>query len=626
MTTPQLRVVRRSRAPLTASITAAVAQVTDTAKIFGTSTGQRVTWQDEAWRFTKVIGELGYFVRWRSNACAQVRLIASEVDADTGIPTGSIDPDDADGQLVVELVKQIAGGPLGQKRLIKRAAACLTVPGELWICILQRPDGERWYAVSKREIRQSDKYVELPTGGRGPTVAIQLPDGQTHDYSPTEDAMFRVWNESFDDATEPDSPVRAVLDPLAEIERATKKIRNADRSRLLNNGLLMVPSEASLPDTMDTATNPATRRVAASLQRMLVQAAEVSDRDESSMAAVLPIVGAAPGEHLGKIAHIEFSKEATKTAVEIRTDAISRLAMGLDMTPERLLGMGSNSNHWSAYLLADDDVKNHVNPVMEVLCQAIYDATMVQILTANGIDPNRYTLWFDSSRLTADPDLTDEAKDAYAKRAITARALVTHLGLPEDALYDWTTVEGLAEWARDRISEDPNLIGTLAAMVPELDGYDFSPPPNPFDQQDEPQDQTDQPDEQPGQQEPDTENDQPTEPAYSAIEDLFVNRALELAAKRRIHTNDRQTHARLRHVPIHERNRHLPPATPQQAATLIKGWDNILTSDYAQAQGLNADRIRTAVHQRATAELTGRNTNAHTMNATNDGTNRGVSR
>jgi hypothetical protein len=592
-------------------MTAAAVPVTDTSRIFTATLGQRLTWQDEAWRFTKVIGELGYFVRWRANACAQVRLVASEIDPDTGFPTGGIDPNNAEGQRVVALVRQIAGGPLGQKRLIKRAAACLTVAGELYMCILQRPEGERWYAVSKKEIRQSDKYVDMPGGGRGPSVAIQLPDGEFHDYDPNTDAMFRVWNEAFDNAADADSPVRACLEPLGEIERATKKIRNADRSRLINNGLLMVPSEASLPESSDTGGQP--RRVAASLQRMLLQAAEVSDRDENSMASVLPIVGAAPGEHLGKIAHIEFSKDTTKTAVDIRTDAISRLAMGLDMTPERLLGMGSNSNHWSAYLLADEDVKNHISPVMEVLCQAVFDATITQILTAEGIDATQYTLWYDASRLTADPDLTDKAKDAYAAHTITSTALVEHLGLPQDSLYDWSTDEGLAAWARDRISEDPNRLTLLAQLVPELADREFSQPtPEPDPAADEylyAEDEL-----QPGTAEPDTEDADPTEPTYSAVEDLFVNRALELAAKRRIHTNDRQGHARLRHVPPHERNRHLPPTTPAEAATLIKGWDNILTSEYAAQQGLNADRLRAAVRNRVTAELTAAPVNGHALN------------
>ena len=72
MTATNLRVVRRPRTPLVAALTAASAPVTDPTKIFTNTTGRRNAWQDDAWRYTKCIPELGYFVRWRSNACAQV--------------------------------------------------------------------------------------------------------------------------------------------------------------------------------------------------------------------------------------------------------------------------------------------------------------------------------------------------------------------------------------------------------------------------------------------------------------------------------------------------------------------------------------------------------------------------
>lgn len=588
--------------------------------------GRPQAWQDEAWRFTRSVGELGYFVRWRSNACAQVRLVASEIDPNTGLPTGSVDPDSAEGQKFVELVKKIAGGPLGQKRLIKRAAACLTVPGELWICILQRPDGERWYAVAKKEITQSQKQVTLPDGKRGATVAIGLPDGTKHDFDPDADAMFRVWNEDLEDATRATSPIESCLDPLGEIERATKKIRNADRSRLLNNGLLMVPSEASLPDPQSPTgegqpTSPAgTRRVAASLQRMIVQAAEASDRDENALVSVLPIVAAAPGEHLGKVVHIEFSKEATKTSVEIRNDGIARVATAIDMSPERLLGMGSNSNHWSAYLLADEDVKLHVNPVMEVLVQAIYESTLCNLLEAEGIDTAKYTLWFDASHLTKDPDLTDEAKDTYGHGIMRSQSFVQTMGLPDDSLYDLTSDEGWAEWARDRVSDDPARLPMLAQLIPELADKDFgaTQPTDPDDDVDEQDDDLadEQPPIDPGTEEPDTEANDPTEPTYtvSAVEELMCNRALDLAAKRRIDTSNRALHARLRHVPAHERNRHLPPVTPDEVSRLVQGWDSILTPDYATAHGLNAGQLRTAVLARVTAELTADGSNAHVTN------------
>lgn len=608
--------------------------------MFTSSVGRSAEWQNDAWRFTRCIGELGYFVRWRSNACAGVRLVASEVDPDTGLPTGSVDPEDPEAQQFVELVKQIAGGPLGQKRMIKRAAACLTVPGELWICILQRPDGEQWYAVSKKQITTSTKP--------GCDTAIKLPDGEVHDFVKGTDAMFRVWNEDDEDPCLATSPVRACLDPLGEIERQTRKIKNADNSRMLNAGMLMVPAEASLPDTQapKAADQPGTttptpaqqRRVAGSLQRMIVQAAEHSNRDENSMAALVPIVVAAPGEHIGKVAHIEFSKEASKTAVEIRDNAIGRVAMGLDMTKERLLGLGENSNHWSAYLLADEDVKLHVAPVMEVLCQAIYTCTLSNMLKKLGIDTTKYTLWFDTSQLTKDPDLTDEAKDAYGHGVTKSAAYVKTLGLPADDMYDLTTEDGRAEWAWDRVSEDPNLLPLLGQMIPDLSGYDFSsqaqPDPQYGDygnevdtaQTDNPntdETSTDQTGYQTGVdvQEPATETNDPTTPTYSAetvalaVEDLLTNRALELAAKRRIPTSDRALHAKLRHVPTHERNRHLPAATPAEVQHLIRGWDDILTPEFAAARGLNYNRLHAAVSARVIAELTGGQVNAHATNA-----------
>lgn len=618
--------MRRRRAPLTASLTAAVAPVTDPSKVFPTAgINSSGGWQQEAWRFTRTVGELGFYVRWRSNACAQVRLVASEIDEETGIPTGSVDPENTEGQQFVELVKQIAGGPLGQKALIKRSAAQLTVPGELHICILQRPEGERWYAVGNGEFKRSEKFVKLPDGTRGQSVTITLPDGTKHDYDPSQDAMFRVWNESFEDATKPDSPVRACLDSLAEIERATKKIRNADQSRLLNNGLLMVPSEASLPDTRDNgdpeAPSPTkNRRVAATLQKLIIQAAQESLRDEKSLAAHVPIVAAAPGEHLGKVVHIEFSKEATKVAVDIRNDAIARLAMGLDMSPERLMGMGG-SNHWSSYQIADEDVKMHIAPVMEVLCQAIYQASLTKLVEAAGLDPAKYTLWYDTSQLTKDPDLTDEAKDAYGTGTIKSKSLIEKLGLPEDALYDWSDDDDLAQWARDRVSGDPTLLPMLGQLIPELAEYEFEAAAQPVDPYADPNAATDSqgnpitdptatqstaPTEPPA-----TENANPTTPTYTLLEQMYADRALELAAKRRVTTSDRQLHSRLRNVPAYRRNQYLPAVTESEVDKLIAGWDDTLTPQFAAKAGVPIDALRDAVRRRVEAELTA---NAHTLN------------
>lgn len=623
---PGLRVVRRRKGTaLVASVapralTAASAPVTDPTHVFKAGAGgRRNNWQNECWQLYRQVGEFGYYVRWRANSCSRVRLVASELDPDTGRPTGSIDPDNKEGLRVADIVRNIAGGPLGQAQLLKRAAEVLSVPGELWIAILIQPDGgwldgsdlaERWYVVTRKEIEQST---------RNNSVLIKLPDGSKHEFTKGKDSLIRVWNHDAEDAAEADSPARACLDSLREIVRTTKKIANADNSRLLNNGILFVPSEASLPDPQapgaagqpGAAAPSQPRKVAASLQQMIVQVGQEAAKNESSMAALVPIVAAAPGEHLSKINHIELGKDVTKVAIETRNDAIARLAMGLDMSPERLLGLGSNSNHWSAYLLSDEDVQLHVKPVLETLCQAIYDSALRNVLARNNIDPNKYTLWYDAGDLTADPDLTDEVKDAHEKGAASSATLNRIYGLPEDAGYDLTTIEGYQQLARDKLAKaEPAVAAQLLRewmplLDPSVQAIDFPeaapalPPGQGYDG-DEPGDTS---------EEPVTEGDEARGDgqhahlggAELAVVDLLVGRALDLAGKRR---RTRADMDRLRHVPTHQTHRFMGPVPDSEVARLIKGWDDVFNDEFAARHGVDPERVRAAVKRRAHRELT----------------------
>lgn len=600
------------------ALTAASTPVTDPAQIFKAgSLGRRKNWQAEAWELYRSVGELRYYVGWRANSCSRVRFVASEIDPDTGEPTGGVAEDNREGQRVVEIVRKIAGGRLGQAQLTRRAAESLTVPGELWIAILMRSEGTgehqnqvaKWYAVTRREIEQ---------GPRSNSVTIKLPDGNKHVFDQSKgDGMFRVWNPDAEDASQPDSPVQACLDSLREIVRTTRKIKNADNSRLLNNGLLFVPSEATLPDPQSpvSADKPGNaplpqpaRRVAASLQRMIVDVAETASKDEDSMAALVPIVAAAPGDHLAKINHLEFGKDLSETALNTREKAIARLATGLDMSRERLLGL-STGNHWSAWAIDDQDVQVHIKPVMETICHAIYESVLRGMLVDDGIDPDKYILWYDASALTSDPDLTDEAKDAFDKGTVTGEYLVRTYGLPDDAMYDFNSLEGWQQWAQDRVSQDPTLLRELLPLLDKsVQGIEFPAPVAAL-----PPGQGETEDDESGagqQQEPDTEDADGDMQASAranvelAVVDLLVGRALELAGKRRVRTNDRQQHARLKGIPTHEYHRYMGPVPDTEVSRLIKGWDSIVSEPALSGLGIDPERVRASVHRIARRELT----------------------
>lgn len=606
-----LRIVRRPTATslvrTPSALTAASQPIDNPARAFKKAMGggRRAEWQERAWAAYDCVGELRYYVGWRASSASRVRLVASSIDPETGLPTGGIEEDDAQGKRVAEIVRNIAGGPLGQAQLIKRVVEHLSVPGESWVTILFTDKGAppKWLAVTPEEVTASERKT-----------VIELPTGEKYEFKAGVDGMFRIWNPRSRRAKDPDSPVRANLDSLDEIVRTTKTISNASKSRLIGNGVVFVPTEMSLP-TMHApvASNkpgapqlPITGTVAVQqLQELLFQVAQTAYDDEDSMAALIPMFASAPGELIKNIHHLKFDNSVTDVAIKTRNDAIARLAMGLDVSPERLLGLGSNSNHWSAWQIGDEDVRLHILPPVELLCQAITEQVLVKVLAKEGIDPNKYVVWHDASQLTVDPDKTDEARDAFDRGAITAEAMVKMLGLADDAVYDFTTPEGWTQWAQDKASVDPTLLRDLQPLIPALANIEFPEqvaalPPG-ADNQDEEDDTGSS-----RQEEPDTEDDNSQAAAVLdarelALVDALSFRALELAVKRR---RTRSMPHELRQLSDRELLRRLDPVRTEQVSDLIRGWDTMLEDTAWRNSSLNLPGIRSAVLRRVREELT----------------------
>ena len=624
-----LRVVRRPKGSAPRRALTAASHPVDTTKSPRTTVGQagRSDWQGEAWDMLEIVGELGYVAAWVAASCSRVRLIASEVDPNTGLPTGGLG-EDADGNLsaeqqrVAEIVKSFAGGPLGQSQLQRRAAECLYVPGEHWLAILDRgekfPDGTpmaSWFVVTRDEWRKRNN------GTAEGSIEVELPDGENHIVIKGRDRFFRVWNPKPRKAREANSLVRSALDPLREIVRTTKKIKVADKSRLIGNGVVFLPAEMSLPagqspiaDNQPGAPIPAVTGVGAAdqLANLIYQQAVAAVEDEDSQAAVVPLLATVPGEHLQKIFHLKIGDEVTEIEIKKRNDAIARLAMSLNISPERLLGL-SKGNHWSAWAIGDEDVQTHIKPIIETLVEAINREVLRAVLERENIDPAKYCLWYDASGLTADPDLTDEANKARELGALRNEVYLRLLGLPEDGGHDLTTLEGAQAWAREAIIQDPTLITTLA---PLLDGdlaeieWPTPPPALPPGEQD-----PDTEDDTTG-SEPSTESDDPDEEAsvtaaaipsraeFILAERLLTSRALELAGKRRFSISDRDQKARLRGLAPHDYHRVMGPVAAAEVPKLISGWDNALADHAIEMLGIDTDTLRAAVKAKVVAELT----------------------
>lgn len=597
--------IRRRSARSRKALTAAAQAITDASafKKSVSAPGRGEDWQEDAWNYTRHVGELDYYLRWRAHSVSRCRLVASDVD-ETGQPTGRL-PESDTGQLtpeaqrVQDIVTGIGGSASGRAKMLRRLAYILSVPGESWVAMLVRDPAreedssgslvripvapleqtEQWFVFDRSEIKP-----------QGDDIVLMMPDGMKHTYDPATDLLFRVWDESPRNARLATSPIQSNLDTLNEIVRTTATIDNASKSRLTGNGMLLLPAEASLPTQaapmpMPTAADPAppdpvppivgAHASAQDLQDMLFDVATAAMKDPNSLAANLPIVITVPGEQSKNFQWVRASSDIPETALKTRDAAIRRLATGLDVSPERLLGVGSSTNHWSAWNIDETDVRIHVAPMAEMICDAFSSMVLRPKLIDEGIDPDAYAVWYDTTDLAQDPDKRDEAKDAYDRGAIDSAALREYFGLDPDSGYDLDTADGWLSMMLDRIAADPSTLPVFQPMLQQLMTGKLAnlvPPPAPA---------IAPPPEQPPAEQapaPTSEPDQGPQPAQTAAVQVMarfcVTRALELANKRR---RTRANSDTFRDIPIELAHTRMPGLTRDQAFDLIKGWDIGLT-------------------------------------------------
>jgi hypothetical protein len=600
--------IRRRAGRSQKSLTAAAQAVTgaDGFKKSFVTGGDAGDWQEAAWKYTELVGELDYYVRWRSSSVSRCRLMASETD-ERGQPTGQLAEASegvltADSQTVQDIITQIGGSATGLAKILKRCSYILSVPGECWIAMLVRnPEREestsatlggespqvfthpeQWFVFDRSEIKT-----------QGEDVVLTLPDGWKHTFDPAADMMFRIWDESPRNARLATSPVWSNRDTLNEIVRATATIDNASKSRLIGNGVLFIPQEISLPSqavpmplpatTAPPGTDPLPVMVgehasAQDFQDLLFDVATAAMKDPNSIAAMLPIVASVPGEHIKNVQWIRPASDVPATALATREAAIKRLAMGLDVSPERLLGMGTNSNHWSAWAIDETDVKIHISPLVEMICDALTREVLWPKLEAENIDPDKYVVWYDTTDLTQDPDKGDEAKDAFDRGAISSSALREYLGLESESGYDLETTEGWLQLALDRVAADPDTVSVFGPILKELlsgkmaDLVPIEVPGPPGSDVAPPTEQPAEPSAEPAGGPPDTA---PAEVPLNAaagmtVARLCVNRALELSGKRR---RTRANSGWLADVPIERAHLVLGPVEYDEVEPLIKGWE-----------------------------------------------------
>lgn len=460
----------------------------------GTAQNGGEAWQSEAWAFFNCVSELRYVCSWLQNALSRCTLVPSDINPETGQPTG-----ETSDQLLAQTITDIAGGPAGQSQLLGQLATFLTVPGEGYIAIILRPGDdlaleEQWYVLSTNEVQKK----------AGGTVEITLPDGEKYELNDDTDTIARVYRPHPQNAQMADSPVRANIPNLREIVRLGQWVEATAKSRLAGNGIFVIPNEISLPKSVtpeaaappsdpdapglppvvpSALDQPTIRYDEAAgpseVMEALIDAGGTAIDNPDTASALLPLVMQGPGDWIDKMQHITFSTDFTEVVIKLREAATKRLALGLDVPSEILLGTG-DMNHWSAWQVEESAIKLHVEPLLTLICDAITEYILRPLLELQGHpNPDSVMVWYSTVGLTMRPNRASDAKDAYDRRAINADTYRREIGYDDaDAIKVPSTDDERFALALQLMEKD----SSYAKVVAELAGIDLpEPAANPFD-------------------------------------------------------------------------------------------------------------------------------------------------
>lgn len=394
------------------------------------------SWQNEAWRLYDVIGELRFVANWIGSALSRVRLYVADVDKN-GRPQG-----ETKKPKVAALADTLLGGPARRPELIRLAGINLTVAGDAYLVgrSTDDPESDEWYVLSRSELK---RYT---SGSKGTVTNLMGDPGK---LDPSTDMIIRVWTPHPRRTMWSDSPTRGAMPMLFEIERLTRFVFAQIDSRLVSAGLLAIPKETSFPDEQgDSVTG------AEALTQTLMRFASASIKGEGTAAGVVPTIVEMPLEALGKLNLVQFTSELSKQAMDLRTEAIRRFALAMDIDPSILSGAGE-ANHWGAWQIMEGQIKVHIEPLAGRLCDALTQAYLVPALKSLKEEPDRYVLWYDTAPLTVRPERLKDTREMYDAGLVSADAVRVAGDYKEsDAPSDQ---ESAMKFIRELMLRDPNL-------------------------------------------------------------------------------------------------------------------------------------------------------------------------
>lgn len=551
-------------------------------------------WQKQAWDFYDTNPQLHNAVDYIGAAASLVRIFVAEVD-ENGVRQGEVTKDSE----VAALADTLFGGPANKAEMLRTIAESITVAGECFILgKAQRGGmGDKWWVAAPSEVRRN-----------GDIVYVNMGRATREELNPGSDLIIRVWTPHPRRAFLADSPVRALLALLFEMEQMQMFIRAQMTSRIANAVVLPLPSTLSVPNGDGQAS------AIDDIYQQFYEVITANLEGKGTAAQIAPIILQMPLAELAAMAGIQpirFDSPLSDQAIQLRAEQQQKLAIGMNVPVEVQLG-GQEMNHWSIWWASEEFIVKTIMPLMNRVVDALTTAYLIPALKALGKDVERFTYWYDTAPLANSADRLADALNLYnANPPIVSAATVRREGNYTDA--DAPTEEETNErFIKEVILRDPTLFAITA--VREEIGIDIDtavpglttpppPPPAPGRVPSGPQ-----PGEQPEQPAVTDGADGgeliaaavPPPNATAVAANAMVIRALEVAGKRLLTPTHRGVFAG---TPAHLLHTKIRVATAHHAETLLAGaWDHM--ESYFAGTGADTRTVAPLLHSYAKGLLT----------------------
>lgn len=421
----------------------------------------RQDWQAECYRHYAICGEARFAAQFFGHACSKATLGVAEPARSTLVTLDTGPAFDA--------LSALFAGKDGQAQMLAAIGTHLTIAGECYLVGRTTDQGDVWEVVSCVEMQVTGTQWQINYGDGLPVVTL------TED-----DVVIRIWLPSPAKRIDADSPFRALLPILGEIEWLTRHVFAQITSRLASAGILMMPQGMTFPPPPDQDGHAvATSNDADAFMATLGDAMLTPIADPSSPSAVVPIVVTAPDDAIDKPRLLTFWSELDAEAKELRNEAIRRFALGMDLPPEQILGMSSGGtgggtttgiSHWGAWQIEESTIKLHIEPMLETITNA---------LTISYLRPGLPTettaqVIYDTAKLRLRPDRSRESIELWDRGLISDEVVLRENGFsPDDTpqadeFKRWLTVKIASGSATpDQVGAALKVLGVDLAVQPE---------------------------------------------------------------------------------------------------------------------------------------------------------------